>query len=83
MGAGATSLSASISKEEFEKLCGDLYTERLFYSVRQSDGTVSQETVVALFNECTDVFLTHDWGKDELGRDNHARVSKINTALQS
>ena len=30
-----------------------------------------------------DVFLTHDWGEDELGRDNHVRVSKINTALQS
>ena len=29
-----------------------------------------------------DVFLTHDWGSDELGRDNHARVSKINYALK-
>ena len=24
-----------------------------------------------------DCFLTHDWGKDELGRDNHARVSEV------
>ena len=24
-----------------------------------------------------DVFLTHDWGTDEMGRDNHVRVSKV------
>ena len=31
----------------------------------------------------TDVFLTHDWGKDERGRDTHARVSRVNAALKS
>ena len=30
----------------------------------------------------TDLFLSHDWGKDESGRDNHYRVSLINTALK-
>ena len=30
----------------------------------------------------TDVFLTHDWGTDENGRSNHARVSVINAALK-
>ena len=29
-----------------------------------------------------DVFLSHDWGKDELGRDNHERVAHINAQLQ-
>ena len=29
-----------------------------------------------------DCFLTHDWGKDEKGRDNHQRVSAINTELK-
>ena len=29
----------------------------------------------------THVFLSYDWGKDELGRDNHERVSLINKAL--
>lgn len=33
--------------------------------------------------EYTDVFLTHDWGEDELGRSNHVRVSKVNKFLQS
>ena len=26
-------------------------------------------------------FLTHDWGTDEKGRDNHARVAAVHTAL--
>ena len=25
--------------------------------------------------------MTHDWGADELGRDNHARVQKVYEAL--
>ena len=31
----------------------------------------------------TDVFLSHDWGKDEYGRDNHKRVSLINDELKA
>lgn len=30
----------------------------------------------------TDVFLTHNWGKDELNRNNHYRVSLINKELK-
>jgi len=30
-----------------------------------------------------EAFLTHDWGIDELGRDNHLRVSNLNKALQA
>lgn len=29
------------------------------------------------------VFLTHDWGKDELDRQNHERVKKVNQILQA
>ena len=29
-----------------------------------------------------DCFLTHNWSKDELGRDNHATVSRVNDALK-
>jgi hypothetical protein len=29
------------------------------------------------------VFLTHDWGQDEKGEDNHAYVSRINDALKA
>jgi hypothetical protein len=30
----------------------------------------------------THAFLTHTWRKDDLGRDNHARVSRVNDALK-
>jgi len=30
----------------------------------------------------TDCFLTHDWGADELNRDNHFRAAKVNDALK-
>ena len=33
--------------------------------------------------DCTDVFLSHNWGKDEYGRDNHQRVSSINETLKA
>ena len=31
----------------------------------------------------TDVFLSHNWGKDESGRDNHQRVAIINKELKA
>ena len=31
----------------------------------------------------TDVFLSHNWGKDEYGRNNHQRVSFINEELKA
>ena len=36
---------------------------------------------VAVVAEQTDVFLTHNWGADELDRSNHARVQDINRLL--
>jgi len=27
-------------------------------------------------------FITHDWGSDELGRDNHERAGRVAAALQ-
>ena len=30
-----------------------------------------------------DCFLTHDWGEDEEGRSNHARVGKLSAALKA
>ena len=31
----------------------------------------------------TDIFLSHNWGTDSLGRDNHARVGRVSEALES
>ena len=33
-------------------------------------------------NELTDCFLTHDWGTDQYGRNNHDRVARINEDLK-
>ncbi|KAJ1480434.1 hypothetical protein T484DRAFT_2803114 [Baffinella frigidus] len=33
-------------------------------------------------SEATQIFLTHDWGVDELGRSTHARVAHVNTRLK-
>jgi hypothetical protein len=33
--------------------------------------------------EAHDIFLSHNWGPDALGRDNHARVEKLNEALKA
>lgn len=30
-----------------------------------------------------DAFLTHDWGQDELGRDNHSRVARVCAQLKA
>jgi WD40 repeat protein len=43
---------------------------------------ISSETIVEMTLK-TDVFLTHDWGIDELGRVNHDRVAAINKELKS
>jgi hypothetical protein len=38
---------------------------------------------VKLLKWKTDVFLTHDWSIDELGRNNHERIAAINKALKT
>ena len=38
--------------------------------------------MATVLDDTTDVFLTHDWGTDELGRNNHDRVSAVNDALK-
>lgn len=43
-----------------------------------SDTTVSSQQSTYPF----DVFLSHNWGKDTFGRDNHERVKRINLSLQ-
>jgi hypothetical protein len=45
-------------------------------------GWLSPQDIVQHDLEKYDFFLTHDWGEDELGRNNHQRVSAINTLLK-
>eukprot|EP00732_Lithocolla_globosa_P003276 Lithocolla_globosa_v1_NODE_2546_length_1958_cov_19.178140.p1 type:complete len:538 gc:universal NODE_2546_length_1958_cov_19.178140:1702-89(-) len=41
-----------------------------------------EETSLPMQEYHFDVFLTHDWGEDQLERDNHQRVSEINRRLK-
>lgn len=51
-------------------------------SATLSNSPMAKYEDVSLHSKVTDVFLTHDWGVDELGRDNHARVSQVNVKLK-
>jgi WD40 repeat protein len=48
----------------------------------EESGLIPADIVTQLMIK-TDVFLTHDWGVDELGRANHDRVAAINKELKS
>jgi hypothetical protein len=48
-----------------------------------SDYVKTPNTVVNIDNYEFDVFLSHDWGIDELGRNNHHRVKRINEKLKA
>eukprot|EP01031_Cornospumella_fuschlensis_P028943 gene28943-34932_t len=84
MGASASSLPlASIKLTEKECKTGlrELFDPQVFEAYADSDNMVSLEALLRAYNEKTDVFLTHDWGK-ELGVDNHERVARVNEALK-
>ena len=83
MGAGA-SIPTTVNDEQFKNLVQDLYTPGLFFNLSDSaTQTINQETLVKFLNSINDVFLTHDWGTDENGRDNHQRVLRVYKALKA
>lgn len=60
------------------------YVEYLQAAVRIiKDSVRAQRTHGADASERFDCFLTHDWGVDGLGRDNHERVTKVFEALRA
>jgi hypothetical protein len=81
MGAGA-SFESGFDKSAFAEAVGPFYTSALFRKLSVND-KVPLNTLLQYANDCNDIFLTHDWGLDEDGRNNHARVSLINTALKA
>ena len=56
-------------------------SEEDFRSTSVDSRTITREEFMKLL-QITDVFLSHDWGPDESGRNNHERVSKLNEALK-
>eukprot|EP01031_Cornospumella_fuschlensis_P029637 gene29637-35774_t len=82
MGAGASAMTV-MNKEAFQQIAPDHYTLSLFNTMKDSSGGIPAARLVQFTAAATDCFLTHDWGKDELGRDNHSRVGKLNAVLKA
>lgn len=84
MGVSATTLIPDeVTKEDFVKASGSIYTESLWNKLHNPETQrIDRHTLLKFVESATDVFLTHDWGIDELERGNHERVSRLNTALK-
>ena len=68
--------------EQCLNLAGNRYDERVFQKYAEYDGKISLKKMKELDAMQFDAFLTHDWGVNEDGRNNHEAVHKISTALQ-
>ncbi len=64
--------------------CLNLHTARqLWENVKEKLGSARRSIVGRLgIHTTSDCFLSHNWGEDEQGRDNHARVKKVNDWLK-
>ena len=80
MGA-ASSVDVRLGRDECEKIVGCLFNSDLFEENKDENNTIAISDLLNILSKQTDVFLTHDWGR-ELGVDNHERVGKVNEALQ-
>lgn len=86
MGAAASfddRLPAKIDLSTYQKLVGNTKEMIEVFNKLAVDGIITRDVFVENARKRTHVFLTHDWGKDEQGRDNHARVSKVNDWLKA
>jgi len=81
--AGTMASIASLPLLVDKELClSSGISEEDFVSSSTDSRNITREAFLKLV-KITDVFLSHDWGLDELGRNNHERVSKLNTALKN
>lgn len=80
MGASASTLPDEIDKDTFIKVA-EGYNAVFFDKNCDAKGFIAKNKLLKLAKK-TDVFLSHAWGKDQTGRDNHQRVKLINTALK-
>ena len=81
--ASSAHLPDIVSKDILQTMAGNQYSEILYRKLRSWDGNIHKSDLISFVESATDVFLTHDWGVDETGRNNHARVSRVNQALQA
>ena len=83
MGAAASTIAIpTMDKASFQQFAPDHFSNSMFNTLKDKDNMISPTRLVEFANHATDCFLTHDWGTDELNRDNHARVAKLNGLLK-
>eukprot|EP01031_Cornospumella_fuschlensis_P025379 gene25379-30646_t len=75
-------LVVGIDRDTFQRMAPDHYTLSLFNPIKDQSEVISPVRLLLFASAAKDCFLTHDWGKDQLGRDNHARVGKLNGLLK-
>lgn len=81
MGSAASmNIPERMDKETCRSVLGAGFDNDFFDRLADESGTLSRASLLRAM-DCTDVFLTHDWGK-ELNQDNHQRVGIINAALK-
>jgi WD40 repeat protein len=90
MGAAASIPSSGTSFNEFQGYAKSIEIpfdvvdlKATFDRYKNSQSGLIPADVVTQLMIKTDVFLTHDWGVDELGRANHDRVAIINKELKA
>jgi hypothetical protein len=81
MGAAASTLPMQIDKETFRRLSGGNMNDALF-DANAINGVISRDKLMELAH-MRDCLLSHEFGPDVYGRDNHQRVMKINEALKA
>lgn len=82
MGAAASAMPDAMDRDQLLEAAGPVYGPALFDKLKDAEGMVAKDKLIAISKK-TDVFLSHDWGKDEEGRANHDRVARINAGLQA
>ena len=84
MGAAASALNTISAHQRARKFTKDKFLPELlalfdFDKICDANKTVSLDDVAKALELCKDVFLTHNWGKDQA---NHKLVALINAGLE-
>ena len=77
-------LPAKIDLETFKNIAPEHFSQGVFNKLKGPDNLISIDRFITFATmEAKDAFVTHDWGEDELKRNNHLRAAKLNKALQT
>jgi hypothetical protein len=71
-----------IDSATFKQLFPEHFSHSLYRELASASGYIEASALQAFAEHATDVFLTHDWGTDKEGRNNHKRVAVINRLLK-